>query len=102
MGGTVGCLRTVSIRSSVLRRPREIAYPAGISCALFALTTLVGGCAPSGSPIVAGPAHFGVGWYVDRKPAAIETSQPANLVPLCVDVEGVGVLFSPNGCTLGY
>lgn len=60
------------------------------------------GCARSGSPIVAGPGHLAVGWFVERKPAMSEAPQSKDTPPLCIDVEGVGILLSPGRFVVGY
>jgi hypothetical protein len=60
------------------------------------------GCAPGGSPIVAGPRHLGIGWFVQREPFVAETSGQGETAPFCIDVKGIGLLFSPGRCSVGY
>ena len=65
------------------------------------LPATVMGCSGAG-PVVVGPKHLGIGWFVQHKPLVAEVASADDKAAVCIDVEGTGLLFSPHGCTLGY
>lgn len=84
--------------------PELAVRPSAWSAATLAILLASGltGCESGAGPIVSGPGYLGIGWFVDRRPEKLLSESQGVLAPLCIDVEGVGLLMVPGRLNVGY